>query len=267
MRPALERLRDLIAQGGVEAVLAYSPDRLSRKYAYQILLLEEFGNAPAGNGPENELLLQFQGMIAEYEKAQIIERTRRGKLHRARQESVNVLSGAPYGYRYRRRTEEAPASYEVIPEQAEVVRQIYLWYTQEGLSIGWIFKKLTEQGIPTRTGKRRWDTSRRPETNGESSQQEGVPMTDQEKKYWDEKLADIKTHNAVLGEHILSNVKLVAEQYSNVAERLSGVEASQEQIIEALRGIRIELMAKHDNLAGTVEDHETRLTALEVKAQ
>jgi site-specific DNA recombinase len=167
-RPALERLRDLVADGAVERVLVFAPDRLSRKYAYQILLMEEFArsgvaidflNTPSGGGPEQELLVQFQGMIAEYEKAQITERTRRGKVHRARLGSVNVLCGAPYGYRYVRRAEDLPARYEIVEEQAAVVRTVFDWYTQEGLSIGRIAVRLTGQGIPTCTGKHRWDRS------------------------------------------------------------------------------------------------------------
>src|SRR5206468_3318079 len=89
-----------------------APDRLARRYAYQVLLLEEFARAgtevrflkaPPGDTPEAELLVQVQGVIAEYEKAQILERTRRGKLHRAKAGSVSVLSGAPFGYRYVRK--------------------------------------------------------------------------------------------------------------------------------------------------------------------
>src|SRR2546430_11346640 len=84
VRPGLEALRDLVAQGRIEAVLVHSPDRLSRKYAYQILLAEEFNRqgvelvflkAPSGATPEDQLVVQFQGMIAEYERAQIIERS------------------------------------------------------------------------------------------------------------------------------------------------------------------------------------------------
>src|SRR5688572_23363549 len=41
IRPGLERIRDLAAEGQIQAVLAYSSDRLSRKYAYQVLLIEE----------------------------------------------------------------------------------------------------------------------------------------------------------------------------------------------------------------------------------
>src|SRR3970040_2867628 len=144
-RPGLERIRDLAAEGQIQVVLAYAPDRFSRKYAYQILLIEEltrhgvetrFLNAPQGVTAEDQLVVQFQGMIAEYERAQILERSRRGKRHRARCGEVSVLSGAPYGYRYIRKTDEAPASYAVIEAEARVVQRIYEMYTVEGLSIG-----------------------------------------------------------------------------------------------------------------------------------
>lgn len=119
VRPGLERLRDRIAEGQVDTVLVLSPDRLSRKYAYQILLSEEFQRhgaelvflkSPPATTPEQQLLTQVQGMIAEYERAQIVERTRRGKRHRARQGLVNVLSTAPYGYRYVRKSDTGSAS-------------------------------------------------------------------------------------------------------------------------------------------------------------
>src|SRR5580704_19246635 len=113
VRPGLEAVRDLAAEGHIEAVLIHSPDRLSRKYAYQVLLAEEFARygvetiflkAPHSDTPEDQLMLQFQGMIAEYERAQILERSRRGKRHRAKAGEVSVLGGAPYGYRYIRKT-------------------------------------------------------------------------------------------------------------------------------------------------------------------
>jgi site-specific DNA recombinase len=168
IRPGLERIRDLAAEGQIQAVLALSPDRLSRKYAYQILLTEElarhgvemvFIKAPRSDTPEDQLLLQFQGMIAEYERAQILERSRRGKRHRAKQGEVSVLSGAPYGYRYLRKTEETAAYYEIIEIEADVVRKIFNWYTVEGLSIGAIARQLTESGLPTRKQKPRWERS------------------------------------------------------------------------------------------------------------
>ena len=65
-------------------------------------------------------MVQFQGMIAEYERAQILERSRRGKRHRARQGQVNVLSGAPYGYRYVRKSDDAAARYEINHAEADI---------------------------------------------------------------------------------------------------------------------------------------------------
>jgi site-specific DNA recombinase len=168
VRPALDRLRDLIAQVPVEMVLVHAPDRLARRYAYQALLVEEFAragtevrfvNAPAGDSPEDRLLVQFQGMIAEYECAQIAERTRRGKLHRARAGSVNVLGGAPYGYRYVRKSDDADARYDVVEHQGVVVREIFTRYVDGGDSIAGLCRWLETQGIPTATGKARWDRS------------------------------------------------------------------------------------------------------------
>src|SRR6476469_10000281 len=159
IRPGLERVRDLAAEGLIQAILVYAPDRLSRRYAHQILLIEElaragvetlFVRAPRGSTPEDELLVQFQGMIAEYERAQILERSRRGKRHRARLGEVSVLSGAPYGYRYVKRNEATNAWYLVDEAQAGVVREVFEWYTVEGLSIGAIVGRLNERKVPTR---------------------------------------------------------------------------------------------------------------------
>jgi site-specific DNA recombinase len=168
VRPGLERLRDLASEGQIEILLVYSPDRLSRKYAYQVLLTEEFGRhgvevifikSPKASTPEERLLLQFQGMIAEYERAQIIERTRRGKRYRAKAGSINVLSGAPYGYRYVKKTEISAAYYEVIEKEAEVVRNVFKLYTEDGLSINAIACWLNTHEIPTRKWTSRWERS------------------------------------------------------------------------------------------------------------
>jgi DNA invertase Pin-like site-specific DNA recombinase len=168
VRPALERLRDVVAGVGVDVVLCYSPDRLARKFAYQALLIEEFTRAgtrvefvkgPRGDSPEDQLLVQFQGMFAEYEKAQILERYRRGKAHRARTGSVNVLGGAPFGYRYVRKSEHAGASYHVVAHEAALVAELFRRYADENASLAELTRWLTEQGVPTRTGKSRWDRS------------------------------------------------------------------------------------------------------------
>src|SRR5664280_2834037 len=168
VRPALERLRDLVCQVPVDVLLVYSPDRLARKYAYQALLIEEFARAgtavvfvkgPRSDSPEDALLVQFQGMIAEYERAQILERTRRGKTHRAKAGTVNVLSGAPFGYRYVRKSDHAEARYEIVPHEAAIVAELFGRYADGGVAIGELTRWLTALGVATRTGKPRWDRS------------------------------------------------------------------------------------------------------------
>jgi len=169
VRPALERLRDVVASGSVDRLYVHSPDRLARKYAYQVLLVDEFRragveviflNRALGQSPEDDLLLQVQGMIAEYERAKIIERHRRGKRHAAHVGAVNVLSGAPYGYRYVPKYEGGgQARYEIIPDEARVVRQVFTWVGGDRLTIGEVCRRLTQAGERTCTGKTVWDRS------------------------------------------------------------------------------------------------------------
>ena len=118
VRPALERLRDMVALSAVDVVYVHAPDRLARSYAHQVLLLEEFAgadarvvflNRPIGDSPEDALLLQPQGMFAEHERARMLERSRRGNRHRAQAGAVSVLSRAPFGYRATSAARPAPA--------------------------------------------------------------------------------------------------------------------------------------------------------------
>src|SRR5215475_10675849 len=168
VRPGLEALRDLAAQGCLDVVLVYSPDRLARKFAYQALLIEElarcgtrveFVKGPRGDSPEDQLLVQFQGMFAEYDKAQLAERYRRGKAWRAKSGSVNVLTGAPFGCRYVRKTPDAGARYEVVPHEAALVAEMFRRYADDGAAIAGLRRWLTAEGVATRTGKERWDRS------------------------------------------------------------------------------------------------------------
>ncbi|MGO9187871.1 MAG: recombinase family protein, partial [Streptosporangiaceae bacterium] len=163
VRPALERLRDVVAGVGVDVVLCYSPDRLARKFAYQALLIEEFARAgtrvefirgPRGDSPEDQLMVQFQGMFAEYEKAQLMERYRRGKAG-----SVNVLGGAPFGYRYLTKSPGSGAGYEIAGHEAVLVAEMFRRYADDGASIADLARWLGSQGAVTRTGKHRWDRS------------------------------------------------------------------------------------------------------------
>ena len=169
VRPGLERLRDQAAAGVIDRLYVLDPDRFSRRYAYQVVILEELTDCgvevvflcnPLGRGPEENLLLQVQGMIAEYERAKIMERSRRGKRYAARHGSVNVLSGAPYGYHYIGKREGGGAArYQVVAEEARIVRKIFEWVGQERCSIGEVCRRLQRDGVSTRTGKSAWDRS------------------------------------------------------------------------------------------------------------
>ncbi len=167
LRPGLEKLRDRAANYSFEKIYVHAPDRLARKYAYQYLLVEEFNRLgieiifltnPRGNDPESELLLQVQGIISEYERMKIMERSRRGKLHAARQGSPSVLSHAPYGYRYIPKNQAGSVFYEINEEQAAIIRLLFAWIGNERISINGATRRLTEMGIQTPTGKQsRWN--------------------------------------------------------------------------------------------------------------
>src|SRR6266851_2083222 len=167
VRPALEHLRDQVAEGVIDRIYVHSPDRLARKYAYQALLLDEFEAAGAevvflnralNHSPEDELLLQVQGMMAEYERAKILERSRRGKRHGAQTGVVSVLSGAPFGYRYIKKEEGGGAArFEIMLDEARVVRQVFQWVGQERATIGDVVRRLTAAKELTRTGRTVWD--------------------------------------------------------------------------------------------------------------
>jgi site-specific DNA recombinase len=169
VRPALERLRDQAANGAVDRLYVHCPDRLARRYAYQVLLVDElrhggvelvFLNRPLGRGAEDDLLLQVQGIVAEYERAKILERSRRGKLHAAACGRVSVLSHAPYGYRYvPRQLAGGEARLEVVLGEARVVRQVFGWVARERLSLSAVARRLSSQGIPSPRGRAFWDRS------------------------------------------------------------------------------------------------------------
>jgi site-specific DNA recombinase len=161
-RPALDRLRDLAAEGAFEVILVTAPDRLARRYAYQVVLVEEFirdgcevvfAHQSLGASPEEQMLLQMQGVFAEYERALIQERTRRGRLFAARQGRVN-WGNPPYGYTYIRKTPATPQHLVINETEAGMVRQIYRWCVEEHLSSYAIHRRLTAQGIPPRKSPR-----------------------------------------------------------------------------------------------------------------
>ena len=167
VRPALERLRDQAAAGALDRLYVLAPDRLARRHAHQMVLVEElqacgvavvFTNRPVGSTPEDQLLLQVQGVVAEYERAKILERTRRGRLHAARCGRVSVLGHAPFGYRYLDKQKGGGlAAYEVVEEEARLVRQMFAWVACEGCSLREVARRLEKHGVLTRHGQRRWD--------------------------------------------------------------------------------------------------------------
>ena len=168
-RPALERLRDAAAFGEFDRLYVHAPDRLARRYAYQVLLVEElrragvevaFLNRAIGGSAEDDLLLQVQGMIAEYERARILERGRRGRRHAALSGAVSAMCGMPYGYRYiGRQAAGGVARIEIMEDEARVVRQLFGWIGVERMSLRAAGRRLQEMGCPTRTGLGHWDTT------------------------------------------------------------------------------------------------------------
>src|SRR6266545_748099 len=161
-RPGLDGLRDAAEAGVVEGVWCLSPDRLARVYAWQVLVLDElarlgvavrFVDAPAlDDDPQARLLTQVQGVIAEYERAKIAERYRRGKLWRSRAGEV-ISWKAPYGYRRVPRGPAGPAHLAVYEPEAQVVRRIFDDYVTTGLSMRQLTRQLNTDRIPSPTGK------------------------------------------------------------------------------------------------------------------
>ena len=164
VRPGLDSLRDLEAQGERDRLYIQCPDRLAGGAKLE-LLVEEFQQHGVeviflkgfvDETPEGKLLLHMQGAIAEYERTKIAERTQRGKLYWARQGAM-VGGHASYGYRFVRRSEESRARLEVDEFQATVVLQIYHWVVEEHLSTRAIARRLTQQpGIMTARGANQW---------------------------------------------------------------------------------------------------------------
>jgi site-specific DNA recombinase len=164
-RPELDRLRDIISSGQIDVVIVYDIDRLARKSAYQVLIEEEFFRSNVSveyvigqydDSDEGRLQKQIRATIAEYEKAKILERSKRGKRGKAKSGFVIVGARPPYGYQVR--SEPHKAWLELDEEEAKIVKLVFQWYLdgdgQNGpLSMLSITAKLTAMGIPTRGDK------------------------------------------------------------------------------------------------------------------
>ena len=163
-RPGLDALRDAVRDGEVEVRGILAPDRLARNYAYQALLLEEFRRAGCAvaflgraisDDPGDQLLLQIQGAVAEYERALLSERFRRGKLQKARAGQF-VGVHAPYGYRRLPRRDGVAGQLAIDETEAEVVRMLYGWLIEEQLRQRQILKRLNAGPWLPRCGRRPW---------------------------------------------------------------------------------------------------------------
>jgi site-specific DNA recombinase len=165
-RPALDRLRDAVAAGAIERIYVLAPDRLARKHAHQVLLVEEFHrggaqvgflNRAIGDTAEDNLLLQVQSIIAEYERSKILERVRRGRLHAARSGAVSALTAAPFGYRYIGRGQGGGvARFEVVEDEAEIVRRVFAWIGRDRLTMREVCRRLQRMGCRSPRGLRHW---------------------------------------------------------------------------------------------------------------
>jgi site-specific DNA recombinase len=170
-RPGLERLRDRAGMAAFELVLVTAPDRLARKYVHQVLLIEELNSLGCSveflerpmkdDDPHDQLLLQIRGAVAEYERNLIAERMRRGRHARLRAGTLLPWTVAPYGYVLDPERPRDPGRVRLDPVKAEVVRQIFAWYTDPEIpaTLYWIAKKLTDQGVPTPRGGARWNVA------------------------------------------------------------------------------------------------------------
>ena len=167
VRPALDQLRDDAKEGFFEAVYIHSPDRLARKYIYQGIVLEElekenievnFLDKKVSDDPEDQLHFGLLGLIAQYEKAKILERTRRGRIYKARKKGM-VGHIPAYGLKYFRRTSEKKDGYfKIDKKEAEIVDLIFDLYI-EFQSITRVQKELLLRKIETRKGNKIWSRS------------------------------------------------------------------------------------------------------------
>jgi site-specific DNA recombinase len=160
-RPGMDRVRDLVAAGGVAVVLAQDRDRFAREPAYLFYLREEFAehntalralNDRGDGSPEGELTTGILDQIARYERLKIAERSRRGKLRKAREGKVIATKRPHYGFRYNASRD----GYEVDEETMAVVKRIIHMIGTEGAAIRAVKRTFEREGLPTPEGKEIW---------------------------------------------------------------------------------------------------------------
>jgi site-specific DNA recombinase len=167
-RPALDALRDRSAFAEFDVVVMTNPDRLARNYLHQMIVIDElaqrdiqieFLDRPMSDDPNDRLLLQIRGAVAEYERALITDRTRRGRLQKYRQHQLLPWTRTLYGYRVDPIRPRDPESVRVDPAQATIVGQMFEWYLEPQATLYQVAQRLTQAGIPTPGGKERWNAN------------------------------------------------------------------------------------------------------------
>jgi site-specific DNA recombinase len=167
-RPGLDRLRDQLREGDIERVLIASPDRLARNYVHQMVLLEEFArygcqidflDQPMSQDPQNHLLLQIRGAVAEYERTLIAERMRRGRQVKLRAGVLLPWPSPPYGYRVHPDRPRDPAGVELEPTEGAVVQEVFRRYVQDQETLVGLSKYLLQLGIKSPRGQRCWSSA------------------------------------------------------------------------------------------------------------
>ena len=156
----MDRVRDLVAAGGVSVVLAQDWDRSAREPAYLYILKKEFEehgcalralNSRGDDTPEGELTDGILDQLGRYERAKVAERSRRGKHRAASEGKVITAQSVPYGYRY------ISKGKTVVPDEAELrtVRRIFE-SVAAGTSLYKVKRSLDEEGVPTPSRKARF---------------------------------------------------------------------------------------------------------------
>jgi site-specific DNA recombinase len=143
-RPALDALRDRARLREYEVVVVPSPDRLARNYVRQMVLIEEFEKAgcrvefverPMSSEPNDQLLLQIRGAVAEYERTLLSERMRRGRLAKYKAGLLLPWTHVPYGLRVHPDRPRDPAGVKPDEAKAAVVAEIFAAYLEPGASL------------------------------------------------------------------------------------------------------------------------------------
>jgi site-specific DNA recombinase len=144
-------------------------DRIAREVEYQRIIVGELlkhgkqitiNSKDYVQNPENKLTLTMLGAFAEFERAKIIERTTRGRLHRLRMGEMSSNGHRIFGYHYVKKMSTAPATLAINEEQAAVVRSIFEMFASGKYGLVTISRHLEERRVLTATGRQRWDNDR-----------------------------------------------------------------------------------------------------------